>query len=145
MPKISIFYTKIVFKHGGRILWRRCINFLQSYSYTSTWFISLGFFARSQVEPRQIDTSEFIGCRFDGPPMAARLYLTNSAKRKRCKTPRSATDWALGRLQSNYTSMFSRELLQENEKNIWFKPVTKIHTKIGNAFGIEFEIEKVFI
>ena len=37
----------------------------------------------NQVEPRQLDTSEFIGCRFDGPPIAARLYLTNSAKRKR--------------------------------------------------------------
>ena len=24
--------------HGGRILWRRCINFLLSYSYTSTWY-----------------------------------------------------------------------------------------------------------
>ena len=39
------------------------------------------------VEPRQLDTSEFIGCRFDGPPIAARLYLTNSAKRKRRKPP----------------------------------------------------------
>ena len=27
----------------------------------------------NQVEPRQLDTSEFIGCRFDGPPIAARL------------------------------------------------------------------------
>ena len=27
--------------------------------------------------------SEFIGCRFGGPPIAARLYLTNSDKRKR--------------------------------------------------------------
>ena len=26
----------------------------------------------NQVEPRQLDTSEFIGCRFDGPPIAAR-------------------------------------------------------------------------
>ena len=52
-----------------------------------------------QVEPRQLDTSEFIGCRFDGPPIAARLYLTNSAKRKRRKPPRSATDAALWRLQ----------------------------------------------
>ena len=50
----------------------------------------------NQVEPRQLDTSEFIGCRFDGPPIAARLYLTNSAKRKRRKPPRSATDGALG-------------------------------------------------
>ena len=57
------------------------------------------------VEPRQLDTSEFIGCRFDGPPIAARLYLTNSVKRKRRKPPRSATDGALGRLQSNSTSM----------------------------------------
>ena len=24
--------------HGGRILWRRCINFLPSYSNTSTWY-----------------------------------------------------------------------------------------------------------
>ena len=36
--------------------------------------------------------SDFIGCRFDGPPIAARLYLTNSAKRKKRKPPRSATD-----------------------------------------------------
>ena len=42
---------------------------------------------------------------FDGPPIAARLYMTNSAKRKRRKPPRSATDGALGRLQSNSTSM----------------------------------------
>ena len=28
----------------------------------------------NQVEPKQLDTSEFIGCRFDGPPIAARLY-----------------------------------------------------------------------
>ena len=56
-------------------------------------------------EPRQLDTSEFICCRFDGPPIAARVYLTNSAKRKRRKPPRSATDGALGRLQSNSTSM----------------------------------------
>ena len=53
----------------------------------------------NQVEPRQLVTSEFIGCRFDGPPIAARLYLTNSAKRKRRKPPRSANDAALGRLQ----------------------------------------------
>ena len=53
----------------------------------------------SQVEPRQFDTSEFIGCRFNGPPIAARLYLTKSAQRKRRKPPRSATDAALGRLQ----------------------------------------------
>ena len=52
-----------------------------------------------------IDTSEFIDCRFDTPPIAARLYLTNSDKRKKCKPPRSATDGALGRLQSNSTSM----------------------------------------
>ena len=49
--------------------------------------------------------SELIGCRFDGPPIAARLYLTNFSKRKRRKPPRSATDGALGRLQSNSTSM----------------------------------------
>ena len=60
----------------------------------------------NQVEPRQLDTSEFIGCRFDGPPIAGRLYLTNSAKRK-----------VLGRLQSNSTSMArpklsSRKILQ---------------------------------
>ena len=41
----------------------------------------------NQVEPRQVGTSEFIGCRFDGPPIAARLYLTNSAKRKKRKPP----------------------------------------------------------
>ena len=49
--------------------------------------------------------SEFIGCRLDGPPIAARLYLTNSAKRKKRKPQRSATDGALERLQSNSTSM----------------------------------------
>ena len=59
----------------------------------------------NQVEPRQLERSEFIGCRFDGPPIAARLYLTDSAKRKRRKPPRSAPDSALGRLQSNSTSM----------------------------------------
>ena len=53
----------------------------------------------NQVEPRQLVTSEFIGCRFDGPLIAARLYMTNSAKRKRRKPPQSATDAALGRLQ----------------------------------------------
>ena len=53
----------------------------------------------NQVEPRQLHTSEFIGCRFDGPPIAARLYVTNSAKRKKRKPPRSATDAALGHLQ----------------------------------------------
>ena len=26
----------------------------------------------NQVEPRQLDTSEFIDCRFDGPPTPAR-------------------------------------------------------------------------
>ena len=41
--------------------------------------------------------SDFIGCRFDGPPIVARLHLTNSAaKRKRPKPPRSTTDGALG-------------------------------------------------
>ena len=49
--------------------------------------------------------SDFIGFRFDGPPIASQLYLTNSAKPKRRKPPRSATDGALGRLQSNSTSM----------------------------------------
>ena len=53
----------------------------------------------NQDEPRQLDTSEFIGCHFDGPPIADRLYLTNSVKRKRRKPPRSATDAALGRLK----------------------------------------------
>ena len=53
----------------------------------------------NQVVPSQLDTSEFIGCRFDGPPITARLYLTNSAKRKKRKPPQSATDAALGRLQ----------------------------------------------
>ena len=53
----------------------------------------------NQVEPRHLDSSEFIGCRFDGPPIAAQLYLTNSAKRKRRKPPRSATDAVLERLQ----------------------------------------------
>ena len=37
----------------------------------------------NQVEPRQLVTSDFIGCRFDGPPIAVRLYLPNSAKRER--------------------------------------------------------------
>ena len=50
--------------------------------------------------------SEFIGCRFDGPPIAARFYLTNSAKRKKRTPPQTATDGALGRLQSNSTSMY---------------------------------------
>ena len=49
--------------------------------------------------------NEFIGCRFDGLPIAAGLYLTNSDKRKKRKPPRSATNGALGRLQSNSTSM----------------------------------------
>ena len=61
--------------------------------------------------------SKFIGCRFDGVQtvlarsqvdrswIAARLYLTNSAKRKKRKPPRSATDGALGRTQTNSTSM----------------------------------------
>ena len=48
----------------------------------------------NQVEPRQLYMSDFIGCRFDGPPIAARYYLTNSAKRKRRKPPWSATDEA---------------------------------------------------
>ena len=39
-------------------------------------------------ELRQLDTSDFIGCRFHGPPIAVRLYLTNSAKRKKRKPPR---------------------------------------------------------
>ena len=30
---------------------------------------------------KAVNIPEFIGCRFDGPPIAARLYLTNSAKR----------------------------------------------------------------
>ena len=56
-----------------------------------------------------------IGCRFDCPPIAARLYLTNSAKRKRCNPPRSATDGALRRLQNNSTSMDSlRQCKLEN-------------------------------
>ena len=58
---------------------------------------TFGGLYHNQVEPRLLDTSEFIGCRFDGPPAAARLYVTNSAKRKRRKPPRSATD--AGRLQ----------------------------------------------
>ena len=49
--------------------------------------------------------SDFIGCRLDGLPTAARLYLTNSAKRKKRKPPQSATNGALGRLHSNSTSM----------------------------------------
>ena len=60
---------------------------------------TFGGFVRNQVEPRQLVTSELIGCRFDGPPIAVRLYLKNSAKRKRRKPPRSATDAALGSLQ----------------------------------------------
>ena len=53
----------------------------------------------NQVQPRQLDTSEFIGCRFGVPAIDALLYLTNTVKRKRRKPPRSATDEALGRLQ----------------------------------------------
>ena len=60
---------------------------------------TFGVLYDNQVELRQLVTSEFIGCRLDGPPIAARLYLTNSEKRKRRKPPRSATDAALGRLQ----------------------------------------------
>ena len=29
----------------------------------------------NQVEPRQLDTSEFIDCRFDGPPIACKRDL----------------------------------------------------------------------
>ena len=29
----------------------------------------------NQVEPRQLDTSDFIGCRFDGPPIACKQGL----------------------------------------------------------------------
>ena len=29
----------------------------------------------NQVEPRQLDTSEFIGCHFDGPPIACKRGL----------------------------------------------------------------------
>ena len=81
------------------------------------------------VEPRQLDTSEFIGCRFDGPPIAARLNLTNSAKRKRRKPPRSATDGALGRLQSNSTSM--------SVFNITI-PSTDVENTLRRAKGIIF-------
>ena len=59
----------------------------------------------NQVETSRLHTSEFIGCLFDGPPIAARLYLTNSSKRKRRKPSRSAPDLALRHLQSNSTSM----------------------------------------
>ena len=52
--------------------------------------------------------SEFIGCRFDGQPIAARLLLTNSAKRKRRKPPRRASCGALGRLQINITTSMSK-------------------------------------
>ena len=76
---------------------------------------NFGGFARSQVESRHLDTSEFIGNLFDGPPIAARLYLTYSAKRKRRKPPRSANDGALGRLQSNYsTSMLACDTANEH-------------------------------
>ena len=32
------FQSETMHDHGGRILWRLCINFLLSYSYTSTWY-----------------------------------------------------------------------------------------------------------
>ena len=32
-------------------------------------------FVRSKVEPSQLDTSEFIGCHFDGPPVACKRGL----------------------------------------------------------------------
>ena len=36
----------------------------------------------NQVEPRQLDTSEFIGCRFDGPPIACkRVFLRSKLSR----------------------------------------------------------------
>ena len=42
---------------------------------------TFGILYDKQVEPRQLATSEFIGCRFCGLPIAARSYMTNSAKR----------------------------------------------------------------
>ena len=82
---------EVEYSGGGVLIFSYLILIHQHYT--------LGGLYDNQVEPRQLDTSEFIGCRFDGPPIAARLYLTNSAKRKRHKPPWSATDAALGRLQ----------------------------------------------
>ena len=36
---------------------------------------TLGGLYDNQVEPRQPDTSEFIGCCFDGPPIACKRGL----------------------------------------------------------------------
>ena len=65
-----------ILRHGGTIY---CINFLLSFFFLYINLTTLGV----SVEPRQLDTSDLIGCRFGGPPIAARLYLTNSAKPKK--------------------------------------------------------------
>ena len=57
------------------------------------------------------------------------LYLTSSAKRKKRKPRRSATDGALGRLQSNSTSMVfksqihSLKLLPEENFVNWIQSI----------------------
>ena len=88
--------------HGSRILWSGVLVFY--YLILIHQRDNFGSLYNNQVEPRQLVTSEFIGCRYDGPPIAARLYLTNSAKRKRRKPPWSATDAEKGP-SSNSTSM----------------------------------------
>ena len=59
--------------------------------------------------------SEFIGYRFDGPPIAARLYLTISTKRKRRKPPQSATDGALWRLLVALFAIFKRNWIYKSQ------------------------------
>ena len=45
-------------------------------------------FAGGKLSRGSLDIIKFIGSRSDGLPIAARLYLTKSAKRKRRKPPR---------------------------------------------------------
>ena len=82
---------EVEYSRGGVIIFSYLILIHQSDTF--------GGLYDNQVKPSQLDTSEFIDYRFDGPPIAAQLYLTNSAKRKKRKPPRSAIDAALGRLQ----------------------------------------------
>ena len=114
MQNITIFYlfwsnayqcfsSNFCYRHGGRILWRRCTNFLISYSYTSTWTL-WGFVRQpSWAEAAWYEWVYWLPLWW--PTNTCSVYLTNSAKRKRRKPPRSAPDLALGRLQSNSTSM----------------------------------------
>ena len=75
MEKSCIVWTMEVEYSGGGVL-------IFSYLILIHQRDTFGDLYDNQVEPRQLDTSEFIGCRFVGPPITARLYLTNSAKRK---------------------------------------------------------------